>query len=88
MPADSSSKLHTILYVGSNTYGNLVSPIPTSGSLAVNSGLVEISPTSGNVYAITYITTGNSSFSLTQGSSVFSYTHGATKLIQPGGCFY
>jgi hypothetical protein len=88
---DVNSKIQTILFCGATSIGSsIISPIPTgtNNSLTVASGLVEISPTAGNVYAITYITTGASSFTLTENSSQFSYTHGGTKLLQPDSIFY
>jgi hypothetical protein len=95
MPAgvpDPNSKIRTIMFCGNISIGSLtISPIPSgSGNvLTVGSGLVEISPTSGNVYCITYITSGSDSFTLTEnGNSQFSYTHGATKLIQSDTVFY
>lgn len=85
---DGTSKIHALLYVGNSTFSSLIAPIGTQGSLSVNSGLVEISPTSGNIYAIVSITSGATSFSITEGSSSFSYTHGATRLVQPNYAFY
>lgn len=82
---DANSKMKIVMYCGNTTIGSsLITPIPTGtgNTLTVGSGLVEISPTSGNVYCITYITTGVSAFTLTENGSVFSYTHGSTKLIQ------
>ena len=89
---DVNSIIKTVMFCGNTTIGSLtVSPIPSgSGNvLTVGSGLVEISPTSGNVYCITYITSGASSFTLTEnGNSMFSYTHGGTKLLQNDTVFY
>jgi hypothetical protein len=91
MPIDGSSKIQTILFCGNTSFGStIISPIPSGAgnNITVGSGLVEISPTSGNIYAITYLTLGTSSFSFSQGSSVFSYTHGGTRLIQNASHFY
>ena len=85
MPIDGTSKIQSILFCGNTSIASsVISPIGsgTGNNITVGSGLVEISPTSGNIYAITYLTIGTSSFSFSQGSSVFSYTHGGTKLIQ------
>lgn len=88
---DVNSMIRTIMFCGNTSIGSLtVSPIPSgSGNvLTVGSGLVEISPTSGNVYCITYITSGLNSFTLTENNSQFSFTHGGTKLIQSDTIFY
>ena len=91
MPIDGTSKIQTILFCGNISIGSsIISPIGTGAgnNITVGSGLVEISPTSGSIYAINYITVGTSSFSFSQGSSVFSYTHGGTKLLQSDSVFY
>ena len=88
---DANSIIRTVMYCGNTTIGSsTISPIPSgSNNVLTVGGLVEISPTSGNVYCITYITSGASSFTLTEnGNSQFSFTHGGTKLIQNDTVFY
>jgi len=94
MPAgtpDANSYIRTIMFCGNTTFGSLtLNPIPTGNgnNLTVGSGLIEISPTSGNIYCITYITSGASTFTFAESVSEFSYTHGSTKLIQNANIFY
>lgn len=91
MPAvpDSNSAIRLVIFQGSSSIGasSIISPIPTgSGNIIEYDTFLntEISPTAGNIYGIVFITSGSTSFQLTENGSVFNYTHGSTKLLQTG----
>lgn len=80
MPPVLPSQLQIILEIGGITFGSSVlDPIPTSGSLYIESGLMTLIP-DDLISVRVRITAGSIGFSMTESNSVIYCSHGATQI--------
>lgn len=80
MPLPIPSQLQVLLEIAGNTFASTVlNPVPTSGSLYVESGIISLN-VDDLIGLRVRISAGSIGFTMTEGNSIFMSTHAGTKL--------